>query len=147
MPISNYTTKVPASQTVGEIQQLLASIGCREIMLYYDQDKHPVKVRFSYPVAKQELFFALSANWEGVLKVMRQEVSEKRYLTEVHARNVAWRILKDWIEAQMAIVQAGLVQMEQLFLPYAVTRSGNTLYEEISLKLTEGKDSFLMLNA
>ena len=35
MPIKNYTTKVPAAQTVGEIQELLASHGARKVMMDY----------------------------------------------------------------------------------------------------------------
>lgn len=33
MPIKNYTTKVPAVQTVGEIQGILAAHGARKVMI------------------------------------------------------------------------------------------------------------------
>ena len=35
MPIKNYTTKVQAVQTVGEIQGLLAAHGARRVMMDY----------------------------------------------------------------------------------------------------------------
>lgn len=35
MPIKNYTTKVPAVQTVGEIQGILAAHGARKVMMDY----------------------------------------------------------------------------------------------------------------
>ena len=48
-----------------------------------------------------------------------------------HARNVCWRILRAWIEAQTALIQIGLVKVEQVFLPYAQSASGETLYENL----------------
>jgi hypothetical protein len=44
---------------------------------------------------------------------------------------VAWRIVKDWPEAQLAVIRAGLVDLEQVFLPYAQDAHGNTLYERM----------------
>lgn len=44
---------------------------------------------------------------------------------------VSWRIVKDWVEAQMAIVEAQLAEVGEVFLPYAVTKKGNTLYKEL----------------
>ena len=38
MPIKNYTTKVPAVQTVGEIQGILAAHGARKVMMDYGDD-------------------------------------------------------------------------------------------------------------
>jgi hypothetical protein len=45
------------------------------------------------------------------------------------ATRVAWRILKDWIEAQLALIQTGMVSVEQVFLPFAQSSSGKTLCE------------------
>lgn len=38
MPIKNYTTKVPAVQTVGEIQGILAAHGARKVMMDYAEN-------------------------------------------------------------------------------------------------------------
>lgn len=42
----------------------------------------------------------------------------------------SWRIIKDWVEAQMAITEAGLADVAEVFLPYAITK-GTTLYKSI----------------
>jgi len=44
---------------------------------------------------------------------------------------VSWRILKDWVEAQMALVETHMVTLEQVFLPYAVTDDGQTIYDRL----------------
>lgn len=45
------------------------------------------------------------------------------------AERVAWRILKDWVAAQMAILESEMVQMDEVFLPYMVNDSGQTLFQ------------------
>lgn len=42
---------------------------------------------------------------------------------------VAWRIVKDWVEAQMAILESEQVQMDEVFLPYMVNNRGQTIFE------------------
>ena len=34
---------------------------------------------------------------------------------------ITWRILKDWVEAQMALLETGMVTMDESFLPYMVS--------------------------
>jgi len=60
--------------------------------------------------------------------------SRYKYRTREHAARVAWRICKDWIEAQLAIVDAEMADMMEIFLPYAQTESGETLYEVMKSK-------------
>ncbi len=43
---------------------------------------------------------------------------------------MAWRIIKDWVEAQTAIIQAGMVTLTQVFLPYLETTPGGPLLYE-----------------
>jgi hypothetical protein len=43
------------------------------------------------------------------------------------ARRVAWRIVLHWLDAQLAMIQAGLVSLEQVFLPYGQDQNGVTL--------------------
>jgi hypothetical protein len=53
------------------------------------------------------------------------------------AERVAWRIIKDWVETQMAILESQMVQMEEIFLPYMVNRQGQTFFEAYQKKLLE----------
>ena len=52
-------------------------------------------------------------------------------VNEDQARRVAWRIVRDWVEAQMAIVELEMAKVDQVFLPYARTPNGQTLYEHV----------------
>jgi hypothetical protein len=84
------------------------------------------------------------STWVGYLLLVKRQAKLERYIeSEDHARNVSWRIIKDWVEAQMAIIETHMVTIAQVFLPYAVTSNGQTLYEYIGqntqLLLGEGK--------
>ena len=51
--------------------------------------------------------------------------------TREQAERVAWRILKDWVEAQMALLDIEMVRFEEIFRPYIETSSGQTIYERL----------------
>ena len=61
---------------------------------------------------------------------MRKAI-ERRYRSQEQALRVSWRIIKTWVEAQMAIVETKMVTLDQVFLPYVVTDSGQTLYDRL----------------
>lgn len=45
------------------------------------------------------------------------------------SERVAWRIIKDWVETQMAILESEMVQMDEIFLPYMLNSKGQTVFE------------------
>jgi hypothetical protein len=57
------------------------------------------------------------------------------------ARRVAWRITLSWLEAQLALIQAGLATLDQVFLPFCQDPAGVTLYE----RMRQAKFSGLLL--
>lgn len=56
MPLKNYTTTIKASKTIGEIQEILALRGARQIMIDY-QDGRANRVCFTIdtPIGLQEV--------------------------------------------------------------------------------------------
>ena len=51
--------------------------------------------------------------------------------TVEHAERVAWRIVKDWLEAQLAMIEADLVGLDEVLLPFLMS-GGRSLYEVIT---------------
>ena len=68
----------------------------------------------------------LPANIEAVQRVL---IQQKVNCDKAQAARVAWRIVKDWVEAQMAILESEMVDMDEIFLPYMLNSSGDTVYE------------------
>lgn len=126
MAIKNYTTSVDVYKSLGEIQGALASHGARKIMVDYDGAGQPVGLLFGIETPEGPRGFCLPANVEGVRAVFdRQKVKAQ----PGQAERTAWRNVRDWIMAQMAIIEAGQVQLDEVFLPYLTDGRGRTLYQ------------------
>lgn len=142
MPILNYTTKVPSAKTVSQIQEVLGAKGASRVSVEYANGK-AAGVTFGLKIGACEVGFKLPCNVAGVaqaLKKSRPGGSAWRDAGQVE--RIAWRIVKDWVEAQMALVEANQAEMGEVFLPYAVHNDGETFFQHFKsnqLALSDGK--------
>jgi hypothetical protein len=157
----NYTTQVPAARTIPQIQEILTKHGARSILTDFDPKGNITALSFkvatkqpcTHPagticadcrgtgIKEVLLGIRLPVDVPATLKVL-QRTAPPRYRTEEHARNVAWRNIKDWIEADFAFIETEQVKFEQVFLPYILTGDGRTIYERLSqhgFQLPEGR--------
>ena len=126
MPLLNYTTKVNVYTTLGEIQAQLVTHGAKKIMQDYDDQGRISALTFLIDTPSGMRGIRLPANVDAVNKVLAKQ---KVKCDREQAERVAWRIVKDWVEAQMAILESEMVQMDEIFLPYMVNNSGQTLFQ------------------
>ena len=136
MAIKNYTTDVPVKKTVSEIHLMLADHGAKRILFDYGADSRVEAISFVISTPGGEQAVRLPANAEMVRAVLqRQKASPKtRNRASIddsmeQAERVAWRIVRDWLAAQLAILETEMVTVQQVFLPYFLDRQGRTLYE------------------
>jgi hypothetical protein len=128
MPILNYTTTIAPAKTVGEIQAMLAKAGATRILTEYEQGA-PAAISFELKPYQ----YRLPCRFEGIARVIyRDRDIPPRLRTAEQAQRVAWRIIKDWIEAQLAIIQSQMVTPDEVFLPYRLNVDGETLYQVIT---------------
>lgn len=129
--ISNYSTTIEVDKTVAEITRLLASAKAVAILSEYS-DGTPAAISFRIATECGILTFRLPAKIEGVHAILVRSPKIPRSLRNLsQARRVAWRIVLHWLEAQLAMIQVGLVKTEEVFLPYAQDNEGHTLFERI----------------
>lgn len=131
MPLLNYTTSVAADKTAGEIIQLLAKAGARQILTDYGPDGSVTGLSFMVDGTLGRRSYSLPVDPASVYEALYRTGVPGRYLTIEQAERVAWRILKDWIEAQLAIIESQMVTLDQVMLPYMHTdgNQGMTVYE------------------
>ena len=99
-------------------------------MSEYDDNGVICSMSFRIMSPNGPLSYRLPINTQGVYKaLMSDRKVPKRLKTKEQAARVALRILKDWIEAQIAIVEAEMADLKEVFLPYAQNTEGKTLYE------------------
>lgn len=130
MAIKNYTTTINANKTIGEIQELLSKHGANAIMTEYNNGE-VIGLSFKIMTPRGEMGVRLPANTDRVLQVLRNQRKKNNQVRDTmeQATKTAWRIIKDWIDAQMAILETEMVEMEEIFLPYMINNDGQTLYQ------------------
>lgn|SRR3990167_7996872 len=141
----NYSTSIDAGKTAMEIVGLLAAHRCLHINLETDGLGVFTGITFGIMVGQKEQGFRLPVNAEAVLDALRannrQGKVQPRFVNKEQASKVAWRIVKDWVEAQIAIIESGMATTAEVFLPYLITDTNQTLYERLSER------SFALLSA
>ncbi len=132
--IKNYTTQVPANRSIEEIQASLVSHGASGVLFEYEQGTGRIAaLKFKLPIKGKEVGFALPVQWRKFQRVLQlQQVP--RADDEDYVYRVAWRNIRDWVLAQMALFETEIVELPQVFLPFAVT-GNKTLYDTV----VEGK--------
>lgn len=136
MAILNYTTEISASKTVAEIQGMLVRFGARKLLTDYDEAGNPTGIEFLLETQWGPRGYRLPANIDAVYAVLVKQANARkiatRYSSREQAARVGWRILKDWVEAQLAILETEMVQPDQVLMPFLVAENGYTLYEVMS---------------
>lgn len=128
MPIAGYTTSVDAAKTANEITAMLAKRGAARVTTDYDQQGNATGLSSELRTDVGTREFALPIRAEGVLATLKRDRAEKRYLTLQQAERVAWRLVRDWLRAQLALIDAGSVSLDEIFFPWMVAPSGGTMH-------------------
>lgn len=117
------TTEVPPERSAAEIASCLIRAGATQIATEYDNGRI-VGLRFTLTVGGQPLTFELPARTEPVYKLLVKR-SRSSYLTEkektnkrAQAERVGWRQLLRWVQAQLAMMDVGMVSAHEVFFPY-----------------------------
>jgi hypothetical protein len=140
----NYTTQIEASKTVSQIEDILTQHGAKSILKNYTDTGLIESLTFLVNTPNGEAFIKLPVNPDAILIVMKKQRIPIRLQNKPQAIRVAWRIVKDWIEAQMAILETDMVKLDQIFLPYIEISQNKTVYqlfnERKNLQITQGED-------
>lgn len=138
MALKNYSTKVSAASTVSEIQALLAKHGAHRVSIEYGDAGRVTGVSFIIEDSLGAHIFRLPARTEAVQRVLAKQHVK---CTDEHAEAVAWRNVKDWVAAQIALIETGQVEAVEVMMPYMLDDAGHTLYESFCARLLPGNDA------
>lgn len=134
----NYSTTIPASKTAAECQALLAEAGAASVAVHYES-KEPAGLSFGLDTPHGPRAFTLPVNVAGVQAVIGRMLRDNpphvsraalnKLATRKHAADVAWRVARDWLEANLALISAGMATIDQAMLPYLHVDGERTLWE------------------
>lgn len=130
--LKNYTSMANPLKTAAEIEATLIINGAKSIQKDCAGGKI-IALKFLVDTAIGEIPIALPVNVEAVQKILSAQKKRNSNVkaTAEQAERTAWKCLKDWVDAQMALIQIGMASMDQIFLPYVINKGGKTLYDTV----------------
>lgn len=114
------TTSIDATKTASEITAELVKAGATSINTDYKAGK-VCGLRWVMKVNGKDVLFDMPVRIEPISKLIRDRAQAER---------VAWRQLLRWVQAQNAMIETGMVQAVEVYLPYRVDpHTGVTLFQ------------------
>lgn len=134
--LKNYTSEVPASRSISRIEKMLVEIGAKNINKQYE-DSTLRCITFLVDRRGNTYAFRLPAKVDVVERVLKTAIKRPRENTFARiaqqAERTAWKIVSDWVEVQVAMIQLEQTELEQVFLPYHYYPEDNsTLWDRVS---------------
>ncbi len=125
------TTSIEAQRTIGEIQGLLVRSGALQVLTSYDpKTREPVGLCFTLNINQMTIPFKLPARIDPIYKIINAGAYGRDKAKDMEqAKRVAWRQLYRWIQAQVALIECGMVAAAEVFYPYLQVSPEQTVYE------------------
>lgn len=140
MFLKNYTSDVPVHQTIYRIEQVLLKCGVSGIMKEYGVNQSITAITFQIkldpekpwavrlPVNVQKAWDVLWLDYadgnmltaDGMRVAYPASRRKKKHKGEFReqAERTAWKIVQDWVEVQMSMIQMQQADFREVFLPY-----------------------------
>ena len=128
---------MPVERTVSRIEQALADAGASGTSKEYNEGRlvaltfsltlpsgRPVQVRL--PASEENVYDAM------VKHVVRMRAGTAQRLRQ-QAGRTAWKLMQDWVEVQLSLIQMQQADFMQVFLPY-VWDGKQTFYAALKAK-------------
>jgi hypothetical protein len=144
--IKNYTSTVGAARSVALIEHRIVKFGADNIIKTYTDGKISGLCFTVKMPDGRSIPFQIPARVAEVEQRLFREVRKPRPDTRKRiaeqAERTAWKLLSDWVDVQLSLVELGQVEFMEVFLSYAYDPSQKrTFYERIKeqgFKLLEG---------
>jgi hypothetical protein len=136
--LKNFSTSIAVEKTIAEIELMLAKSGASKILKEFDEKGRISSLTFMLVTGKGDVPIKLPMNQSGLRNVFKVQVSDGKLprkfwgsdWADEQAMRVGWRILRDWLYAQLSLLSIEMVKVEEIFLPYMYNaRLGKTMFE------------------
>lgn len=150
--LKNYTSAVPVSQTIARIENVLIQCGVARISKDYGFNGDVVAIQFviqpgdgapemlvRLPADKEKAQQALWLDYvdgdkldeKGTMVVAwGSRKRKKRSEFAEQAERTAWKIIQDWVEVQMSMIQLNQAEYREVFMPY-IWDGHSTIFQKV----------------
>lgn len=133
--MKNYTSTVSVENTVTRIEKALTRAGASNIAKDYDDGLlNAIRFTILHPEMRKPVTVRLPADVEAVRQVMAAKIKRPRKNTlskiQNQAERTAWKIIQDWVEIQISLIEMKQADFLQVFLPY-IWNGKTTFYGQL----------------
>jgi hypothetical protein len=134
IPYASATSDMRARE---EIRKILSRFGCESIGFMDDNTQHEVLLAFTH--RGRQIQLRVSAKGWAAMWLKENPYNGRRRMTRHEYEQAALQqgriatnsVLRDWVKAQITIIESGIVSFESVFLPFMLTSDGRTVIEKI----------------
>ena len=138
MNLKNYTTEVPASRSIENIEKLLVEFGAFNIMKEYSElpplvGKRCTSLSFIIEIDSNRFPFKLPAKVSNIVSWLRKKKpnSNIKTITEQSER-IAWKQQYEILYLQLGQIEMQQMEKMEVFLPYLYdVKRNQTFFEKI----------------
>lgn len=133
LPYENSTAG--GEKALGEIQKILRHFGCTRFGSMTDDEKQEILIQFSYrgqDVSVRASINGYAAAWlreHPYTSRMKKTKAEHERAAREQASIAVYSMLRDYIKAQVTIVETGILSFEAAFLGQILLDNGQTVHE------------------
>lgn len=136
--IKNRTSQVPVNRSIMHIEDCLVNHGAKNIIKTYENGKIEA-LCFSMMIDGKEIPFKLPAYVEACATTLRAAVKKPTTGTleriADQAERTAWKIMSDWVDVQMTLIELQKVEFLRIFMPFIyLPKQKTTLYDHFMEK-------------
>lgn len=135
--LKNYTSTIPADQSILNIERLLVQAGASHIMKEYQPfDGIVDAISFKLKVGTESLSYRLPANVEAIVKLFIKNkrssnpTEAQKKTLKAQAIRTAWKNIHEWVHLQLTMVELQQVEVTQIFLPYMLISPTQTVFDK-----------------
>ena len=141
--LKNYTSQIPVLRSVQGIEAKLIYHGANNILKEYGKDRQLSGICFDLSINGKTILFKLPARVQNCNNILYAQIRRPNSGTEKkvkeQAERTAWKILSDWVDIQMSMIELQQTEIMEVFLPYVYDPSSKTtFFEQLKEKKFKG---------
>ncbi len=123
--LKNYTSDVPVATTIARIEAVLIRVGVSGITKEYGPQAEVCALTFHIALGETRVAVRLPANREQALNALWDDYKARHPKGRMTRKNftgqaerTAWKLMQDWCEVQLSLIQVKQAEFLEVFLPF-----------------------------
>lgn len=126
----NYTTTMSPEKTAAECVLALGRYGASQVTLFFGVRRTPTGMTFVIETEQGQRAYKIGVDVARTTRALSGAPGVPRKNSgRDQAERTAWKTLRDWLDFNLRMIETGLMEAEEVLLPYSVNEQGRSMWE------------------